>query len=318
MDELITPPNDSVVKFYQPSGKAPPLAILAGAAFTGLLGAAIGSALGAAEFGAHLIPSLKLMAVAEILSVFGAGHLVGLEMARVLGLFKARSPLLAYSCTFFASILALYFAWVAWIYAYCAYSGNPIPYTRIVMPTILTRAIVALNAQGSWSLAADDVPTGLMLTGIWSIEVVMLMVCAFRASHKELRRRVFCEQCETWGSARHLMSIADTGSSSLQAHLLTGRTGAFDDVSPAQPGYATWCDVILEGCPTCDNLQALTLQRSAVTRNKKGRTTTKSTILVRRLLVTPEQTVAIALKAASFSASAPSSSVTSPADLTAG
>jgi hypothetical protein len=62
-------PENNTPRFYKHSGKAPATAVAAGVIFAGLVGAFAGSVLGAAEFGGHLIPSLKLMAIVEVLAV---------------------------------------------------------------------------------------------------------------------------------------------------------------------------------------------------------------------------------------------------------
>jgi hypothetical protein len=311
-------PRGDVPQFYRHSGKAPATAFAAGLAFTVILGAIAGSALGAAEFVGHLIPSLKLMAVAEVLVVWGAGLLIGFGMTRLLGRFKARSPLLAYGCSLAAALVALYFAWAAWIYSYMLYSGQAIPYNFIAMPMHLVDGIMGLYDQGSWSISKDDVPKGIFLAGIWIAELTVLAVFAFRATRKELDRRVFCEQCGTWGNSRHLMQIADKDSANMQAGLLAGRSEALSNAERLPRGSAKWCDVTLEGCSTCDTLQALTLEHTALIPTKKGKSKKKSTKLVRRLLLTPEQTVQIVLVAASLDAPSPSPSASDGADMTAG
>jgi hypothetical protein len=61
----------------------------------------------------------------------------------------------------------------------------------------------------------------------------------------------------------------------------------------------------------------LTLEHAAIIPSRKGKSKTKSTKLVRRLLLTPEQTVQIALVAASLHAPVTPPSAAGAADTTA-
>ena len=163
----------------------------------------------------------------------------------------------------------------------------------------------AFYEKGVWSIFDKETfPKGMVLAGFWIAEFFIVAGIALRVAMSQLNKRTFCEQCETWGMSRPIMEISDENWGELQKSLRSGDVNALNEVKGRVNATPSWCEVKIEGCPTCDNVQTLTVRRTVVTQKKKGKASKKTTDVVRRLVMTPEQTVQVAVVAAGLKGAA--------------
>ncbi|HUO07226.1 MAG TPA: hypothetical protein VM008_02765 [Phycisphaerae bacterium] len=284
--------------FYKHSGRVPANALLAGMLAAVLGGFVLGAVWGFVELYLHLAPA-KLQIAGFIFGVGGLGMALGYLPAVVLIRFKARSPFAMFACTLVSAASAYYAAWIFFIFAWELYGQTGRPLWDIAGPVSLARDVKSIYDDGLWRLLGEEwIPTGIYLAMFWAVEFFTLLTIALRTAMKRLNKKTFCENCDTWGTARPIMEISDENWPALKKSLLAGNIDSLATVKPRIYAMPFWCDVTIEGCPTCDNVQTLTVTRIVVMQNKKGKTSTKKTDLVRRLVMTPEQTVQVAVIAA--------------------
>ncbi|MGN6369623.1 MAG: hypothetical protein ACTHN5_15295 [Phycisphaerae bacterium] len=289
-------------RFYRHSGRVPANALVAGIVVAIVAGLGLGAAWGPLELYLHLAPG-KLMIAGMIFGLLGWGFALGWIPAAVMMRFKGRSPAATVLCTMLGVVASFYAAWAVFVFAFIQYNKLPISLGEAGDPRVIGRAMKMFFEQGVWSIFDKDTfPKGIVLAGFWIAEFFIVAAIALKTATRQLNKRTFCEHCETWGTSRPIMEISDANWRELQNALKAGEVNALNGVTARTYAMPSWCDVKIEGCPTCDNVQTLTVTRTVLTQNKKGKPTKKTTDVVRRLVMTPEQTVQVAVVAAGLKA----------------
>jgi hypothetical protein len=211
---------------------------------------------------------------------------------------KARSMTMAWGATAAACAAAYYVAWMCWLYGLGVYSQLNIGFATMARPDVLAELIGDLNKEGSWYLFKDLAPSGLFLSLIWLVEAGTIGGIAFYRAHSAMAAKVFCEHCEKWGTRQQLTQLRTADPAALKAELEAGHVEALATAEPKRATDTTWCVVDLEGCADCDTLQTLRLDQCVETVDKDGKVTVKVKPLIRRMILTPEQTVQLAMVAA--------------------
>lgn len=285
-------------RFYRHSGRAPMNALMAGLMAAVIGGAVAGGTWGFLELYLHLAPA-KLQIAGFLFGVAGLGMWLGYFPTMVLMRFKGRSPWGMAVCTLVALAAAYYAAWVFFTYALELYSVTGRPLWDVARPAAVVEDMTAYYSGGVWHFLDEEwMPKGIYLAMFWLAELLTLLTLALRTGMKRLNKRTFCEHCDTWGTSRPITEISDENWGELKKSLQAGDVDSLNAAKGRAYAVPSWCDVTIEGCPTCDNVQTLTVTRTVVTQNKKGKASKKTRDLVRRLVLTPEQTVQVAVIAA--------------------
>jgi hypothetical protein len=285
-------------EFYRHSGKVPLAAFLIGIPISLIAGGIIGALDGLLGFWSHLIPSLKGSFLVELLLTMGVGFALGMIPVALLRGLKARSMPAIWGLTLLTCSLAYYVSWVCWTYAFGRYVGAEPELLFLARPDIQIEVIQGLNAAGTWYLFDDVQPRGAFLALIWLIEIATIFGIALYWGHTRMKADVFCEHCRKWGTRQQLTQIRTADVAALRQGLIDGNFEVLASAQRKLPTDTIWCVVDLEGCAQCDNLQTLVLDECRETTNSEGKASIKVNRLIRRLLLTPEQTVQLAMMAA--------------------
>ena len=295
MSLLQTPPV--VPSFYRHSGKVPTVAGVVALVTAVGLGVVLGLLYGAVVLWIHLIPYVKLSLLLDFCAVVGFSFVFGLVPTWILQKLKARSTAAAIGASLTACLAGYYCAWIGWVWAFLVYQGDKTP-LAIVRPDLLSSFAAWCFQNGTWFLLDDLKPKGWFLAAIWLLELGTIVGIACTVARRRMSKTVFCETCNAWGTDRELMKTGAVASDVLQKEIAAGNIEAF----AGSPRYSAmdkqWLIVSLEGCANCDNLQTLTLKHCQENRDKKGNVSVKIKVLVRRLMLAPEQTVRLAMIAA--------------------
>jgi hypothetical protein len=184
------------------------------------------------------------------------------------------------------------------MYAFALYGQAGIPVAFIARPDVLADLITSIDETGLWYLIDDVKPQGIFLTLIWIAEAVIILGAAIYQCKERMKTQVFCEECLKWGTSRHLATIRAENLGDLQSALQAGNMEALAAATPKRAADTRWAIVDLEGCGSCDTLQTLNLAECTETRTKEGKAVIKVKRLIKRMLLTPEQTVQLAMIAA--------------------
>ena len=286
-------------RFYQHSGRVPMNALMAGVMAAVIGGLVMGAAWGFLELYLHALAAGKLMICGMVFGLLGLGWGLGYLPAAAMMRFKGRSPGAMVACVLAALAAGFYAAWLFFVLAFMLYNNIGVTLLDLVNPAVLGRAMAMFYDQGVWLIFDKDTfPKGMVLAGFWIAEFFIVATIALKVAMNQLNKRTFCEQCETWGTSRPIMEISDENWGELQKSLKGGDVNALNAAKGRVYATSSWCDVMIEGCPTCDNVQTLTVTRTVVTQGKKGKAAKKTKDVVRRLVLAPEQTVQVAVVAA--------------------
>lgn len=285
-------------QFYRHSGKVPLAAFLIGIPIALIAGGIIGALDGLLGFWSHLIPSLKGSFLVELLLTMGVGFALGMIPVALLKGLKARSMPAVWGLTLLTCSFAYYVSWVCWTYAFARYVGAEPELLFLARPDIQIEVIQDLNETGTWYLFDDLQPSGAFLGLIWLIEIATIFGIAMYWSHTRMKADVFCEHCRKWGTRQQLTQIRTADVAALRQGLIDGNFEILASARRKLPTDTAWCVVDLEGCAQCDSLQTLVLDECRETTNSEGKSTIKVKHIIRRLLLTPEQTVQLAMMAA--------------------
>ena len=285
--------------YYRLSGKISAKAILIGLPLCMLIGAITGVIAGMLEFLGHIQTSTHLLVIGECIVVAGTGGIVGFSTAHLLNAFNSRSKIFNIGCAILSAFTALYFAWAGWLCHFAIYSHHfrfPLIYLN---PLRIVYLVFTLYQHGAYTLLHEKVEGPLILF-FWIAEAAVIVGLAVKVAAARSSKNVYCEHCDRWGTCRTILEFRDENIPELQSALLAGNFDPLSSVTPRDLSEDRWCCLLFEGCPSCDNTQSLTLQRTRFLRDANGRTKIKNTPLLHRLLLTPEQTAKIALLAASI------------------
>lgn len=267
-----------MASYYKHSGKTAPQGLLLGL----LLGAA--ASLPSAflyDYGIFTIPSVKLRAICAL--AFGA--LIGAASGYGMCLGKLRNKLAAGTVGFAASLFGFYTSWVIWILHLVRPSlwlFNP--FYAAAHPRRLWRAVLAINAAGTWSYSGGTPEHGTFLWFVWACEASLILGFGILTAMALVQRRPFCEQCGQWCAERRKLYFAPALSAGQFKTLLESQDIAGLEKLTAGDKKKAHYRVDLHSCGICHSLNTLSLVQN-FPRDRKT--------VVDKLLVTPEQASAI-------------------------
>ena len=149
----------------------------------------------------------------NVIITAGFGFLVGfLINLFVIGKGKVRTPLLAIIFGVFGGLIALYFHYAVWIDLVLnvgeSYGTSSIGitvsnieflqvFTLAMEPAVLLELISEVNAIGTWGLFGSDTISGVFLSIIWLIEILIVVVISTVLSRSKVSDP-FCEIDNEW------------------------------------------------------------------------------------------------------------------------
>lgn len=267
-----------MASYYKHSGKTAPQGLLFGL----LLGCV--ASLPAAflyNYGIFTIPSVKLRAICAL--AFGA--LIGAASGLGMCLGKLRNKLVAGTVGFASSFFGFYISWVIWILHLVRPSFWLFnPFYAAVHPLGLWRAVLAINAAGTWSYSGGTPEHGPLLWFVWACEALLILGFSILTAMALVQRRPFCEQCGQWCTERRKLYFAPSLPAGQFKILLESQgTSGLEKLIVGDKKKAHY-RIDLHSCGVCHSLNTLSLVQN-FPRDRKT--------VVDKLLVTPEQASAI-------------------------
>ncbi len=227
----------------------------------------------------------------------GTGFIVGITTAQLLVWARVRNSPLALLTTLAIGAVLLWFSWVVYIYALLMRGPNPVPFFECVTsPALIWDIILQINDHGFWSIK-NAKPTGIVLWGLWLIELGFLLGIPLWPVRKKLSANPFCETCNKWGVKKPLIALKQLliSKADLKQRLEAKDFSIISTAEEAESGTLLFLLVSLQGCASCDNTQTLCIDEVTLTYNKKGELQKSVASVVKRLILTPDETVAVAM-----------------------
>ena len=235
----------------------------------------------------------------------GTGFAMAWVMIRGLRAGKIRNVGLVMLLTLVVAGVMYLMSWEVWEYMFiwkaAAAVQAPMPFSfwgLLSHPSIAWDILMTVNAKGAWSIGSGPPLTGIMLALVWLAEAAILFGVPFYLVHQAAVEMPFCEQCGHWCKAREVMVLNGPVDAQLRQKLEAKEFTALGTLGKAEPGATRFLRVYFQGCGDCDTTQTLSVERIELTRDKKGKVNRKVVPIVRRLNLTPEETIAVATVAA--------------------
>ena len=266
---------------YKHSGKFTPIGILAGV-ITGLVAGSLLAYIYA--WGTIKIDDQKM----AVLATLAYGAAIGLAAGYGMKLGKVRNSKVGIAV---ASVLAagsLYISWAFWVENIIVRSqqDDVNPYALMTHPQVLWDLIKTINQYGTWGLSEGDVTKGAVLWAIWALEAVAILYAAGVAAYLLLEMQPFCEKCQFWCSSNEKLCLS-AGDPIFIRRSLAKRDLAFLEKLGPGDKRTNYITAQLHSCPSCGDLNTLTLTQTAVIRSQKWyqRTSMRRTELVKKFLL---------------------------------
>lgn len=136
---------------------------------------------------------LTLLILAGYVFISGAG------ISFLLKYGKSRNKTFVIAASVIGGLLALYFAWVIFLYALTnRLGGGGANFLGLLLdPFAVWNAMVLINKTG-WYKIFGTTPSGVVLWIMWGIEAVVIVLGIAFIGSLAIDDEMFCEQCDTW------------------------------------------------------------------------------------------------------------------------
>ena len=272
--------------YYQQSGR-----YSLGGLFTGAAIGLAASAILAYAYGRGLILISDAHFAAFATIAFGAavGAITGYGM--VLGNVRNEKASIAVSAV--VALIALYVSWAVWVAATLRSDpeASDVSWLGLALrPDALWKTICVINQYGTWTLGEgkSEATHGAELWAIWVAEAAAVIGVAPSVAVHIFHLRPFCETCGCWAErGARLKKAAPANLAQLKRHLETKDLQPLADLEPSNKDNNL--SIALNSCPRCRLFHTLSLTHTTVTRSKLGRRTLRNNVILRHLIVRPEQ-----------------------------
>lgn len=302
-----TLPYNSGTLYYRHSGKISPggmtIAMVGGSAVAMLLGTVY----------AYADLYNPLAGWITFLVTGGTGFLMGLLIKKLILSGQIRNvPLALLLSTFLAGMLFVT-AWEVWLYALLQRAGNPVDPLLLLDPRVVWGLLGLLYDQGAWTFQGTTV-SGPALAIIWLAEAGCLLAIPIVMGWRTVKESPFCEHCQRWCGIREILNFNPGDKAKVIARLEQKDFSVLTELGKASPNAMHFWHATFQGCPDCDTTQTLSISDHVMYYDNKRRLQTKRKPVIRQLLLTPEDTVAVATAAAMLMAPPPTADL--PTDTT--
>lgn len=260
--------ESNALRYYQPSGAVPLVGTILMQLFGAVSALVLGFAYGAAN---HYSPSVWLTFFAVLFYGAGVGFAVNLG-ARIGKVRSSGFILLLGTAT---GILAVYFAWVFYIYF--------LSQMRFMIwnPLLIFENMQLFAAKGLWSLKSWT-PTGFWLWAFWAAEAAMIVLLSLAVSLAN--DTPFCDACNVWTTKTdNVASFPLTDPLQLKEDLEAERYEVLDKLRKGRVDPHNRLKAILHTCPNCEDADYLTISHVQVVTDKDGNETTNDNEIVKHL-----------------------------------
>lgn len=262
-------------RYYQSSGAVP----LMGTALMQLFGAVSALVLGFAYAAANYYsPSVWLTFFAVLF--YGGGVGFAVKFGAQLG--KVRNTGFVLLLGTATGILAVYFAWVFYIYFLSEMT------VMLWSPLLIFENMQSFAEKGLWSFKSWT-PTGFWLWAFWMAEAAMIVLLSLAISISN--DTPFCDPCNCWTKkADDVARFPLTDPQQLKEDLEAERYEVLETLHQGRVKPNDCLKAIIHSCPQCEESDYLTISHVEVVVDKDGDETTNENEIVTNLWISRELT----------------------------
>ena len=261
-------------RYYKPSGAVP----LVGTILMQLFGAIAAAVLGALyALGNFYSPSVWLTGFGVL--IFGAGVGFAVNLGARIG--KVRNPGFIMLLGTATGILALYLAWVFYIYLFWRKIG--FDGLWLWNPADIFSMMGIFGEEGIWSMKSWT-PKGWVLYSFWIAEALIVVLLSLAVA--VANDTPYCDRCNIWTKKQKdvaSFALADPGP--LKTQLEMEGYEILDALNGLPVDPANCLKATVHSCPQCEDTDYLTICHSRIVVDGDGNQTTQETELVKHLRI---------------------------------
>lgn len=263
--------------YYRHSGKVPlasPLIVFC----IGALGAAVLS--GAYGYAMRYIPLVYF----NFLITIGFGAIMAIILTMAGKGAKIRNDRFMMIIGLLIGLLARYLSLIVWIFAFSEQKY------LVFSPAKVFSVLQYAASTGLWSIRGWTPKTFLWV--IWAVESLIIVGIPFLASGS---LEPFCEICGKWVTGTyeitHLQNVQNFDE--IKSHMEKGDFSRLLELKPATPPLVVFLNIILSFCEGCNDNCYLSIVKTVISKDKKGKEKRDTTDLVKNLIIRKETLVTI-------------------------
>jgi len=223
--------------------------------------------------------------------VFAVG--VGYSLSTAARIAKCRSTGFLHLTGFLIGLLALYFAWVAFLfvlYRRYASSGDELGLINTLLsPAVVWEIACAIGEEGWYSMRGGPIK-GTILWVFWGIEALVVVFCVTALSSTGIADKVFCERCHRWcKTTKDFMRLLVPNNDDLLTRFSSGQIDAMAEMPAAHDAVSPYMRVDVDRCESCQDTATWRALMITHERTKAGKLEEKDEAIVAPLLLTTDR-----------------------------
>ena len=228
----------------------------------------------------------------SILLTFGYAVIIGLTVAFCLTLFKVRNIWVSRLTGIFCGSLALYLAWVVFIYLFM---GKFSPKSEVTLLAALFSPlgiwdVACAIAEKGWYTISSATPSGWVLWTFWAIEALIIQITIFLCSEGSVGSSVFCEECGEWTeSADGTVNFILDDDENLVEMFMNRDFSFLTNAVRAKSTETDFYRIDSSICSICQNFFVVSLLHVTKTYDKDENENVNENDLVTRMIVQPDE-----------------------------
>lgn len=268
--------------YYKPSGEVPAVGALAG-----LVGGLAAGAVLAFVYSylVYYIPLVYLNA----LCVIGFAALLGMVPGYLMHACKVRNTAAGVGIALVPVLISFYLSWAVWVSIVVSNDEAGVSALGLAaQPLLLWELIARINEVGAWTLFRSSTPvSGIALWVVWAVEAAIVLIGAPVAAAAMLGDAPFCEKCDAWCAHERGVALLAAGDDGEVRRRVEAKDFQYvRGLGAMAEGDVEWYRVDLHRCPTCGQMNTVSVFNEKLKVDDKGNVSVKSSALVENLLLT--------------------------------
>ena len=223
----------------------------------------------------HYIPFVYL----NFLITLGFGIALGFCVNLGVKIGKIRNKQAVIFISLVVGLIAVYLQWV--YYFFVILKHNKIFFN----PGTVYNLTAILAKTGSWSIKRYT-PKGIVLYGVWFIELAMIAGGAIYFALTSFKSMIFCEDCQVWiDESEKVEYLEPLKNSDIKSDLEKGEFKELKNLKRVPVEEIEYTEIELKRCSKCQNLNVMTLKEVKIKINKDDKEEKKENEIVENLLI---------------------------------
>ncbi len=229
---------------------------------------------------------IPIVGFVNVAAMFFYAMLMGKTCTVMAKVFKDRSLLSLFVVGGMSGLLALYFVWATFVFAFGMQNDVPFDFVGLLLaPADLWEVICAIGEDG-WYSVGGGTPSGFVLWAFWIAEALVIVFAPILLSVGNIVDKVLCVPCNNWAEEDDgLVMFAPPADEAVVEALLNQDRSCLDHMYAADGRDGVYFRLDARHCSQCQDLYTMSLQLTTITIDKDGKPDTKDESIVEHQLI---------------------------------